>query len=51
MYLLRAAAVSDLPAIMELARHLDSPTLPLDETEEQLGLRCTAFRGQAAALG
>jgi len=31
MYLLRAANVRDLPAIMELARHLDSPNLPLDE--------------------
>ncbi len=30
MYLLRAAGVRDLPAIMELARHLDSPNLPLD---------------------
>ena len=31
MYLLRPAKLDDLAAIMELARHLDSPNLPHDE--------------------
>jgi arginine N-succinyltransferase len=31
MFLLRPAGVSDLPAILELARYLDSPNLPNDE--------------------
>lgn len=31
MYLLRPARLSDLTAVMELARHLDSPNLPHDE--------------------
>lgn len=31
MYLLRPARLDDLPPIMELARHLDSPNLPDDE--------------------
>ena len=31
MFLLRPARPGDLPAIMELARHLDSPNLPHDE--------------------
>jgi len=31
MFLLRPARVSDLPAILELARYLDSPNLPNDE--------------------
>ena len=32
MFLMRPARVADLPAILELARYLDSPNLPNDET-------------------